>query len=150
MVASGEERLLTSIGEGTPVLQHTSVVALLSLSLADVDEVGTNGPDAGGVLLGELGLHPTLGIGQLVIFVTLDGVLNSIADAVSESQGVVSLHLVRTHLGCKLVLGDGTRLVGDLVHSQVNEVVVGLGLLGIVSQLGEVLLEQLSCLGIVL
>ena len=143
VVASGKERILTSVGEGTPVLQHTSVVALLSLGLADVDEIGTNSPDAGSILLVELGLHPPFGIGLLVVFVTFDGVLNSIADAVSESQGVVSLHLVRTHLGSKLVLGDSTRLVGDLVHSQVNEVVVGLGLLGTACKLGQVLLQQL-------
>ena len=106
--------------------------------MTDIHQVWTHGPHALGVLLSEAGLHLTLGVGQLVVLVTLDGSLDGVADAIGQSEGVVCLLLALSHLNSKLVLSDGTRLVRHLGHSQVDEVVISFSFLGIVSQRSEV------------
>ena len=78
----------------------------------------------------ELGLNLALDIGHIVVLVTLDGVGDSIVDALVVVQGIVGLYLTCLELGYELVGLYSGLLTCHRLHGQVYQIVVSLSLLG--------------------
>ena len=76
----------------------------------------------------ELGSNLALGVGHVVILVTLHCVLESCADGLVVTYGVIGLYLALTELLSHSVAADGCALVVDLLHRELHELVIGLGL----------------------
>ena len=150
VVHSCEERIGTRVNEGTPILQSIGLSLLVSLFLTDVYQVSTNSPNALSILLSILRSNLALSVRLLVIFVTLDGAVDSVTDSISQAQSVVRHNLVgsTTHLNTNLILSDSSCLLGNLLHSQVYQVIVSLGFLRSIGHLVDILLNKLSSIAI--
>ena len=118
------------------------MVLSLSCFLTGVNQIETLVPKTFLVLLVKLWSNLALGIGQLVVLLTLVGSLQGIDECIVHTLGINGLQFL-AHLLVDLILGDNRAFSIILLHSQVDKFVVGLSLLGIVGQRSKILLQQL-------
>ena len=149
LVVSLQELAVLSVEECAPVLQHTLLVAQLSLTLTSIHQLYAGIADASHVSFVELGFHLSLGIGHVIELVALNGIQQSIVGSFVVAHRVVGLSLF-TSLKHGLTRKLGGTLLVELLHSKVHQMVVGLCFLGIVDQLAKRRLQHSCCLGIVL
>src|SRR5574344_1330007 len=89
------------------------------------------------ILLCKLRSYFAFGVGLLIVFVTLDSVVDCIADSISKSECIVLLHFTGLHLLCQLVLCNSTSFLGNLRHGQIYQFVVSLSFLFCIRQISS-------------
>ena len=118
------------------------MVFSLSCLLSSIYQIETLVPETLLILLGKLGVNLTLGVGQLVVLLTFIGSIECIDECSVHTLEVDGL-LFLTHLLVNLILCLNSAFSIILRHSQINQFVVSLSLLSVISQRSKVLLQQL-------
>ena len=107
----------------------SSLLVVCGLQLAGVDQLSTHVDQLVLVGLMELGLDFTLLVRHIVPLVTLHGVGKSLLKSFVVTQCVISLILACIQLLLQLIGCDDFLLVIHLLHGEVYQVIVSLGLL---------------------
>ena len=142
LVYRSEERLIVCIEECTPILQYLISLIVLGCCLTRINELNTSTPYTASVVV-KLRSNLTLSVRKLVVLVALNSIDQCIVSALRHSSLVYRVVLLHDLIGLLDAL-----LVVELLHSEINELVVSLGLLCIVSHLTQILLNQSLSLGI--
>jgi len=129
LIYRSEERSIVCIEECSPIFQYISLLVVLSCSLTSINELNTSTPYTSSVVV-KLRSNLTLSVRKLVVLVALNGIDQCIVSALSHSSLVYRVVLLHDLIGLLDAL-----LVVELLHSEINELVVSLGLLCIVCHL---------------
>ena len=148
MVAIFEERSCVALYEELPVLAALGIIVGLRSSLSSVHElVSRSRPKTLSILAVEPWLDLTLRIGQLVILIALNTCTDSVIGRLWHSC-FINGFLLLAHLLRNLILCLYCALFCKLLHSQINKLVVSLGLLLVVSELRKSSFYKVFCLWI--